>query len=106
MLGYKCALGHINTCPNSTYCYAAAFIQADGKLGELRGCDTEKYCGPDGEDACKRKTDKHDLKSCGGICCNTDKCNNFTPNMNGATGILASTFTSYVVFVVAIILLA
>ncbi len=72
-------------------CYAAAYTLGDGKLMEIRGCDTinnpgEKFC-PDG---CKTMTQKYNLTSCVGYCCNTPECNDHTPT--NAAGVMVAKF--------------
>jgi hypothetical protein len=59
-----------------------------------RGCDdnhNDRYC-PNGDDTCERKILDHFLKSCLGICCSSDNCNNHTPDRDSATGVMAAKF--------------
>ena len=81
----KDCVGSPVTCPDGTqYCYSASYTQQDGVKVFEKGCD-KKYC-PDAADTCRKETKLYNLKSCSGMCCNTDDC-------NSGRGIVASTFS-------------
>ncbi|CAB3994578.1 Hypothetical predicted protein [Paramuricea clavata] len=74
------------------YCYSVAYTRSDGISVVNRGCDdnaNDRLC-PDGAKTCERKTKETNLKSCVGICCSSDNCNNYTPN--SAPGVMAAKF--------------
>jgi hypothetical protein len=76
------------------YCYTATYTIADGTVRVIRNCansdPTDKVDCPNAEKTCERRIIIYSLKSCVGVCCRTDNCNNYTPS--SASGILATKF--------------
>ena len=75
------------------YCYTATYTKADGVAVVERNCanqhPNDKDC-PNPDETCERRTKLLKLKSCLGVCCKTNYCNNYTPN--SATGVMATKF--------------
>lgn len=78
---------------STEYCYTAKLTQADGVTFVSRNCASndpnDKYC-PNLDETCELGIKQHKLKSCLGVCCKTNYCNNYTPN--SATGVMATKF--------------
>ncbi|CAB4004888.1 Hypothetical predicted protein [Paramuricea clavata] len=74
------------------FCYTATYTQSDGTVVLDRDCNkpSDPYC-PDAAKTCREKTKSASLKSCRGVCCNTDNCNDFTPG-NSASGVMMTKF--------------
>ena len=74
------------------YCYTATVTDASGTKLFRRRCDNDKnmpMC-PDPKNTCQNLTKADNLKSCLGVCCKTDNCNNYS--LGSATGVMATKY--------------
>jgi hypothetical protein len=88
------------------YCYSVSYTRSrDGTQIVARSCDStninDKFC-PDPDDICQKEISKNNSKSCFGVCCSTDNCNNYTPT--SATGIMVAKFSMCVMVILGLFL--
>ncbi|CAB4036529.1 Hypothetical predicted protein [Paramuricea clavata] len=88
------------------YCYSVSYTRSrDGTLIIARSCDStnvnDKFC-PDPDVFCEKEISKNNSKSCFGVCCSTDNCNNYTPT--SATGIMVAKFSMCVMVILGLFL--
>ncbi|CAB3994577.1 Hypothetical predicted protein [Paramuricea clavata] len=96
-------------CGNNTvncatgYCFSSTYTTDTDLVVTVRSCDdpNDRSC-PDADDTCEKRTSKFNLKSCAGMCCTTDNCNNYTPS--SATGIMVAKFSLCVMVIVGFFL--
>jgi hypothetical protein len=96
-------------CGNNTvncatgYCFSSTYTTNTDIVVTVRSCDdpSDRAC-PDADETCEKRTSKFNLKSCAGMCCTTDNCNNYTPS--SATGIMVAKFSLCVMVIVGFFL--